>query len=269
MKHIYIFLILFSLSLFTNAQGYELGIVHTSGTSFKIVAIPDFASAGNTDVSDIGFTLILPAGSNDIINHASLLTGRTWTVQQFDATFLTGQGLGDGTKDAFLFNNPPGQSLISHNSGDQIDLVSFEVSNMPNTGSIEFLLNSDPIAIGAGGVLNSFYNSNINATSTQDYFSGIDAVLSNFMFSTLSVDNIEISNIEVSLSPNPATDIVRILTPENIADFKVEIYDSLGKQVLLNLSEENTINVSKLSTGLYMVSIITDQAKVTKKLVVN
>ena len=46
----------------------SFGIVNTSGYNFKIVAIPDFDSTGNTDVSNIGFTLMLPAGAADAMN---------------------------------------------------------------------------------------------------------------------------------------------------------------------------------------------------------
>ena len=49
------------------SQGYQFGIVHNSDYNFSIVAVPDF-DATNTDVSDIGFALMLPAGDADIIN---------------------------------------------------------------------------------------------------------------------------------------------------------------------------------------------------------
>ncbi|OUS02139.1 hypothetical protein A9Q86_05675 [Flavobacteriales bacterium 33_180_T64] len=268
MKKYYILAYLLLLSISIHAQGYQFGLIHNTGYNFKVVAIPDFTSSGNTDVSDIGFALVLPTGMADIINQNSLLVGRTWTVQQFDATFLNGLGLGDGTKDVFLFNVPPGQSLLSHNSGDQIDLIDFDVSNMPISDEMSFLLNSDAIATGASGVLDSFYNSNIDTTSTQDYFLGIAVGQESFSFNTLSIEEIELNIDNISLYPNPATDIVQIRIPFDITNIEIEIYDSLGKQILLNLSENNTINVRSLKSGLYLVSILTEDKKITKKLIV-
>ncbi len=49
------------------SQGYEFGIVSNSDYNFSIVAIPDFDGT-NTDISDIGFALMLPTGNTDIIN---------------------------------------------------------------------------------------------------------------------------------------------------------------------------------------------------------
>ena len=64
-------------------------------------------------------------------------------------------------KDAFLMTIPPGQSLIAHTSGQHIDLVSFDIATMPQTGMLEILLNTDPIATTFGGALDSFYQSNM------------------------------------------------------------------------------------------------------------
>ena len=93
---------------------YKFGIVHLSNNDFKIVALPRIESIV-TDISDIGFTLMLPAGNADIINETGLLGDRVWTVQEFDAALLSGMGLGDGTRDAFQFNLPDGQTILSHN----------------------------------------------------------------------------------------------------------------------------------------------------------
>ncbi|MGB5364360.1 MAG: hypothetical protein WBN17_13760, partial [Aureibaculum sp.] len=165
MKTIYTTFVLCLMTYLCNAQGsklglpplppgYTFGIEHLSNNDFKIVAIPRIESMDN-DISVIGFTLMLPAGIADIINESGLLGGRVWTVQEFDAAFLSGMGLGDGTRDAFQFNLPAGQTILSHTANQQFDLVSFQVNNLPNSGVISFLLNDDPIAIGTGGVLDS------------------------------------------------------------------------------------------------------------------
>ena len=88
MKHLY-FILTVLISLTTLGQSYELGLVHNSGYNFKIVAIPDFTSSGDTDISDVGFTLMLPAGVADTTNPVTSLAVRTWNISQFDVSFLT------------------------------------------------------------------------------------------------------------------------------------------------------------------------------------
>ena len=266
MKNYYL-LFIFTLSgLFVNAQGYEFGIVHISQYDFKVVAIPDFTSSGNTDISDIGFTLVLPAGNADVINEIGLLTARIWSVQQFDAAFLTGQGLGDGTKDVFQFNLPPGQSIVAHTAGQQIDLVSFTIDNMPTVGEMYFLLNSDPIATGAGGVLDSFYNSNIDASTTQDYFSGLAAGMDSFMFNTLGLEESFLTTNDISIYPNPTSGILNISSILTID--KIQLYDILGKEVFTS-SSKNTIDVSSFKSGIYLLEVFVKNKKITKKIVIN
>jgi len=265
MKIFYTTIILLLTFTICNGQVYEFGIVQISNYNFKVVAIPNFNSTGNTDISDVGFSLVLPAGIDDVINPVGLLTSRTWTVQQFDAAFLTGQGLGDGTKDVFQFNLPPGQSLVAHTNGQQIDLVSFDISNMPTTGVMSILLNSDPITTGAGGVLDSFYNSNIDATTTQDYFSGIAVGMESFSFSTLGVKDPILSK-NIAVYPNPTSTYINISS--TIILDRIELYDVLGKQVL-NTTETKQLKVDYLQSGLYFLKLFATTGGIaTKKIVI-
>ncbi|MFD2822862.1 T9SS type A sorting domain-containing protein [Lacinutrix iliipiscaria] len=265
MKKNYLIIILTLTTIFSYAQSYEFGIIHVSNYDFKIVAIPDFDSSGNTDASDVGFTLVLPAGADDVANQVGLLTGRPWDVQQYDAAFLTGLGLGDGSKDVFQFNLPPGQSILAHTSGQQIDLVSFQITNNPTSGEMYFLLNSDPIAMGAGGVLDSFYNSNIDATSTQDYFSSPAAGLDSFMFSTLTVEDITLDNASIQIYPNPTSELINISSSYQIQS--TQLFDITGKRVL-ETKQTNQIRVNQLPVGVYLLKVYTSNGHLTKKIII-
>ncbi|WP_158635187.1 T9SS type A sorting domain-containing protein [Formosa maritima] len=265
MKNIYFTALFCFIACVSYSQEYQLGIVHISEYNFKIVSIPDFDSTGNTDMSDVGFTLVLPAGAIDVTNHTSLLAGRTWSAQEYDATFLSGLGLGDGTKDVFQFNMPPGQSILSHTNGQHIDLVSFSITSSPVSGNMYFLLNTDPIAVGALGVLDSFYNSNIDGTTTQDYFSIPAPELNNFMFSTLNVEQVILEDNTITVYPNPVSNYINIATTNHIQ--KVDIFDILGKKVKQE-SRSNKINVNHLQAGIYLVKVITDKGQITKKIVI-
>ena len=86
-----------------------------------------------------------------------------------------------------------------------------------------------------------------------------------YIASTSGSVNIEKSEIaSITVAPNPATDIITI-NGANIA--KVELYTIDGK--LAMTSVENTINVSTLSDGLYVVRIYTnDGTIITHKITV-
>ena len=262
MKTFYSILLLVLVSVSGHSQAYTYGIVHTDNYNFKVVAIPDFDAS--TDASDMGFTLSLPAGNSVINNVSSLLAARTWSAQEYDAAFLTSQGLGDGSRDVFQFNNPPGQSLIAHTTGEQIDLVSFSVSNMPTSGEMAFLDNTDPVASGAGGVLDSFYNSNIDNTSTQDYFGGYESGMSVISFNTLGVDEEETLQIAVSVYPNPTKDSISIQSKKTIRFAK--LFDVTGKQVML-VEQPLKLSLGSLPSGAYILKLETEFATVVKRIV--
>ncbi|MFC0603136.1 T9SS type A sorting domain-containing protein [Winogradskyella pulchriflava] len=264
MKQLYTLISVFSITFFSFSQdGYEFGIVHNSNYNFSVVATPNF-DATDTDVSDIGFTLMLPAGNADVVN-LTQFNSRVWSATQLDATTLTGIGLGDGTRDGFVLNMPPGQTILSHTSGTSFVLVSFDVSNMPTTGEIEILPNSDPIAQGLSGAVDSFYNSNIDNTSTQDYFLGITAGQGSFMFSTLGIDQVIEKDLSASIYPNPTSNMVSIKASFPID--LIELYNITGKLVL-KTEEKDTISVDHLSDGVYLIKIYFQQQVLTKKLVI-
>jgi hypothetical protein len=275
MKNYYILLLVLLTIYSVNAQQYQYGVIHQTANTFKVVCIPDFNSSdtntntGNVDISDVGFTLMLPADLSEIQNVTTLLPGRTWNLNSYDASFLTGQGLGDGTKDAFLLTMNPGQSILSHTIGEHIDLVNFEVGNPPTSGDLYFLENSDPIAQGAGNVLDSFYNADIdgvgNGAGTIDYFGGNNPALDSFSFGTLSVASNVITSIKIY--PNPVSDILYIQN-ENVDISSIELYDVHGKQLLSITDKVNQINVENLNTGIYFLKIMFDRGETTKKIII-
>ena len=263
MKTFYILFFAFLFTISGFSQGYEFGIVHNSDYNFSIVAVPDFDGT-NTDISDIGFALMLPTGDADIIN-ISQFNSRNWSATQVTASQLTDFGLGDGTRDAFVMNLPPGQTILSHTTNTPFVLVTFDVSNMPTSGLLEFLTNTDPIALGLGNAADSFYNSNIDETTTQNYFNGLVFGQENFMLETLSLDDIELENYTISVFPNPTIKMLNVST--NLEVIQLMLYDILGKQVL-STKNTNSITVDHLSAGNYIIKIETNRGYITKKVIV-
>lgn len=264
MKKIYTLILFALISIYGYSQGYEFGIVHNSNYNFSIVANPDFTSSGNTDISDIGFTLMLPAGNNDIVSVSQFNT-RTWSVTEVPASTLSSFGLGDGTRDAFVFNLPPGQTLLSHTDSEQIELVNFDISNSPTSGFLEILSNTDSIAMGLGGTVDSFFNSNIDNTVTQDYFLGLISGQETYPFATLSIeDNFHLDLEEISVHPNPSTSYFEIITDLDID--LVELFDLTGKMVL-SVKNDKRIEVGDLASGVYLSKVYFKNTFISRKII--
>ena len=85
----------------------------------------------------------------------------------------------------------------------------------------------------------------------------------------LTLDVIDVLvELKVLLYPNPASDIVRLELPPGIIVTQVKMFDISGQEVPVDFRPDNTLDVSRLPAGLYLVSIISDDKKTTKKLVV-
>ena len=158
--------------------------------------------------------------------------------------------------------------MLSHTSGQQIDLVSFDVTNMPTTGTISFLDNSSSIAMDPafGGGLNSFYNSDIDNSGVANYFSGYVAGSDSFMFSTLGLEDNTLPNNDISVYPNPTSDVINISS--NLSITSLELFNILGKKVMQSESVTNRLVVSELPSGIYLLNINTEKGNLTKKVII-
>ena len=84
---------------------------------------------------------------------------------------------------------------------------------------------------------------------------------------TLSTEDITIIN-EFSLYPNPTDTGFVTISSSNSDALAIQVFDILGKQVKNEILTNNTLDVSNLTTGIYIVKITQDNASTTKKLVI-
>jgi len=85
-------------------------------------------------------------------------------------------------------------------------------------------------------------------------------------FTTLSNDEFNVSNFE--FYPNP-TNIGSVTISSTLNDaISVQVFDILGKQVQTETLTNNTLDVSRLNAGVYLVKITQNNNSVTKKLIV-
>jgi len=82
----------------------------------------------------------------------------------------------------------------------------------------------------------------------------------------LSLNDVAFKN--VSIYPNPSKGILHINTDKNIA---VSITDILGKTVIAshNFSTNNTLDISNLNNGMYIVKVNDGKAKASLKIILN
>ncbi|WP_100611082.1 T9SS type A sorting domain-containing protein [Confluentibacter lentus] len=91
-----------------------------------------------------------------------------------------------------------------------------------------------------------------------------------FSQSKTSNDSMQ-QNIEgLSIYPNPVTEgrqIIYITSKKNFAK-NIEIYNVLGKQILSTVLNGKELNISSLSTGVYILKITENKISETRKLVI-
>lgn len=79
-----------------------------------------------------------------------------------------------------------------------------------------------------------------------------------------ALSNSNFENESFTLFPNPVENILYV---EGLFNFNFEVYDSLGKKVLDSNSNSNTIDVSSLTTGFYLVKIVSEGKTTTRKFI--
>jgi hypothetical protein len=70
-----------------------------------------------------------------------------------------------------------------------------------------------------------------------------------------------------SLFPNPATSFITIHIKEGIAIEEAIIYKHLGQKALVAVPVNNTVDVSKLTPGIYFIEVATKEWRGRTKLV--
>jgi hypothetical protein len=84
-------------------------------------------------------------------------------------------------------------------------------------------------------------------------------------------DELNVLSDLISVSPNPADDLLNVLLPDLKSKYTITIYNSLGQKVSERLEIEpgnNVLDLTSLSKGLYSLCIETTKSKVYKKVVI-
>lgn len=83
---------------------------------------------------------------------------------------------------------------------------------------------------------------------------------------SLNADEFSLTE-EVSIFPNPSSEFINIDIPSHISINKVNLYDALGKNIDITF-KDNTINVSNIVSGMYILNIETDKGSLSKRVII-
>lgn len=116
-----------------------------------------------------------------------------------------------------------------------------------------------------GDVMEAFALRQSDSSLNETVFIDNLVVSQNFIDTLLSTRSFETTSFKVY--PNPTSNgFVNVTSPNN-EDMTVHVFDILGKQVI-NKTITNSLNVSRLKAGVYIMKISQDGASITKKLVI-
>jgi hypothetical protein len=72
----------------------------------------------------------------------------------------------------------------------------------------------------------------------------------------------------ITIFPNPSNEMIAISVPNGVTINEVLIYNQTGQKVLQGKPVNNTLDISNLQHGMYIIELITDQGKIREKLIV-
>lgn len=146
-------------------------------------------------------------------------------------------GGGDDSEHEIVFDNHPQETWVSHT----ISLDDFAgLNSLDNIAQL--ILSGSPV--GSGTIY-----------------------VDNVYFSNFSTSNTELNKGHFQLFPNPAKDVIRINSKENIQE--IQVYNLTGKLVMHKNIQSNivTLDIAHLAKGSYTLVAVTDDKVVVDKFI--
>lgn len=245
------------------------GILET-GCGVFVIPDPDQTCFGQDELQD-GFTF---QGRNPAGENIGIIAGQQGEFGNSPINFVTPNNI-FGT--AIIDFDPP------------VEAVSFSLWGfLNNTGSTEVTLfndNQEIIEVFDLDTPNSelYFFSTISTTpiarvittnpdegQNEGETGGGGSLIGELYFGAMGCTNLNTESFvfdEVTLYPNPVENLITVTNPDNIKFSEAIIFDDLGRVIKTYTITNNTIDVSNLESGLYLLELSNDQGKTTKKIV--
>jgi plastocyanin len=124
------------------------------------------------------------------------------------------------------------------------------------------------------GPIGSQFSYTFTVVGLNDYFCGIHGAGN--MSGTITVQNsLGIDDDKLNsfkILSNPANTYLNIQLAKPTSNLNISIYDLIGKKVLIpnfNNTDKLTIDINSLRSGLYLITLETDNSKTTKRFIKN
>jgi len=118
-----------------------------------------------------------------------------------------------------------------------------------------YVANSTAQETSVAKIISNYYN------TTSDHL----PVSAQFQFTVLDTPEMNYLGNSFTLYPNPVKDVLNISTTESLNNATTEVFDLTGRHILQGKLSNNTINVSALPAGIYILKIGTRSGKFIKE----
>lgn len=242
---------------------YFYTLLNNGNDSFTIAAVPESSSSNfQTSVQSYGFTIILPDGVT--ANITSSLGSAA------NATFFDGSAVGEAENDGYLITETLGApiNIDAPANATNTPMVTIQINDMPTMGEILILANNSILATNVPS-LKSFLTADTTDNGMTEFLNTIDENASGLVgdsSATLSLSETIFTEDSIIIFPNPSSRYITINS--TVAIDTIELYTLLGKKIGINFNTNSQIDVSNLTTGIYLMKISSDNKIITKKFVV-
>jgi len=239
-------------SLFAQNITYDLRW-NSSNSLYELYVTRDLTAT--TPVTTGGTSAVTIVFPSDGVSGTRTVSHTSESVSTYNAAGVIRSPGAASDNDYYVFNSTGGASYIGVlNANVEVLWMTFTPSD-GNSEARLFENDTDPNSTDTGMM-------GINARS--EFFTITPAgSVEEFGGNVLDINTNEI--LELSISPNPASDKVTIVSNNPIDS--IEVYDILGKQVKV-LKGTNDVAVSDLNSGIYLFKIWIGERVQTKKIVV-
>ncbi len=168
-----------------------------------------------------------------------------------------------GTEDMVVIKDLP--PILYTGTAYQLEILTFHNGRLTNN-AVDISVNLPGSSVDTDNILNASQSGTLTITAAltdnPDIFAQITRTVSE------PEDTKYVLKQEVELFPNPAKTFFQI---KHIDNAKIEISDSFGRIIkqMNHISENEKINTSDLSPGIFFVTITSDKFKLLKKLIVS
>ncbi len=239
-----------------NVGGVYINEIHYDNASGDVGEFIEVAGPAGTNLT--GYTITLYNGSA-----TSLASYDTKQLSGIIDNEVGGFGAVSFTYPADGIQNGAPDGICLSNGGTIVQFISYEGTFTAVGGPAAGLLSADIIALQVAAPIGSSLEYN---EATSSWINTSDDTPGDFAQGPLNVKQNDISGLNIH--PNPVIGNVLYINTAANEIKNVVIVDILGKQVINTTTSGNSINVSDLNSGIYIVKVTEEGKTATRKLVI-